>query len=87
MSEVVYHRCDMCGDLIVDETKMGYFNSPHWLSGEADFELCEKCSVKVQRFIREYGMCNGYRSDIEKRTGAVGEVRNSCEAEEDAHGC
>ena len=22
MSEVVYHRCDMCGDLVADETKM-----------------------------------------------------------------
>jgi hypothetical protein len=53
MSEVVYHRCDMCGDLIADETKMGYFYSAHWRDSEGDFELCEKCSVKVQRFIRE----------------------------------
>ena len=49
MSGVIYHRFDMCGDLVVDDSKMGYFRSAHW----RDFELCEKCSVKVQRFIRE----------------------------------
>lgn len=54
MSKVVYHRCDMCGDLIVDESKMGYFNSTHWTNWEGDFELCAKCCVKVQRFIREH---------------------------------
>lgn len=53
MSEVICHRCDMCGDLIIDETKMGYFNCTHWTNGEGDFELCEKCCTKVQRFIRE----------------------------------
>lgn len=54
MSEVIYHRCDMCGDLIIDESKMGYFNSTHWANWEGDFELCEKCCTKVQRFIREH---------------------------------
>ena len=53
MSEVIYHRCDMCGDLVIDETKMGYFQGATWSEDEPGFELCEKCSVKVQRFIRE----------------------------------
>lgn len=53
MSEVVYHRCDMCGDLVVDDSKMGYFYSPNWRDSEEEFELCEKCCTKVQRFIRE----------------------------------
>ena len=51
MSEVVYHRCDMGG--VVDDSKMGYFYSAHWRSSEEEFELCEKCCTKVQRFIRE----------------------------------
>lgn len=42
-----------CGDLVVDDSKMGYFRSAHRRDSEDDFELCEKCSVKVQRFIRE----------------------------------
>ena len=53
MSKVIYHRCDRCGELVVNETKRGYFHSAHWRDSEDDFELCEKCSVKVQRFIRE----------------------------------
>ena len=52
MSIVEYHRCDMCGDLIVDESKMGYFQGATWPEGESEFELCAKCSEKVQLFIR-----------------------------------
>ena len=51
MSEVIYHRCDMCGEIVTDESRMGYFHGAHWRDSEADFELCSKCSVKVQRFI------------------------------------
>lgn len=47
-------RCDMCGDLVVDDSKMGYFYSAHWRDSEDEFELCEKCCTKVQRFIREH---------------------------------
>ena len=53
MSIVEYHRCDMCGDLIVDESKMGYFQGATWPENESEFELCPKCSEKVQRFIRD----------------------------------
>ena len=31
MSDVIYHRCDMCGDLVVDETNMGFFQGTMWL--------------------------------------------------------
>lgn len=54
MSEVVYHRCDMCGDIVTNESRMGYFYSAHWRDSEEEFELCEKCCTKVQRFIREH---------------------------------
>lgn len=53
MSYVIYHRCDMCGDITTNESRMGFFYSAHRRSSEEEFELCEKCSVKVQRFIRE----------------------------------
>lgn len=53
MSEVVYHRCDMCGDLIMDEEKIGYFKGAMWLECECEFDLCAKCSEKVQRFINK----------------------------------
>ena len=53
MSIVEYHRCDMCGDLIVNESKMGYFQGATWPEGESEFELCAKCSEKVQRFINK----------------------------------
>lgn len=98
MSEVIYHRCDMCGGIIIDESKMGYLHSPLWGTEEYDTELCCLCLDKVERFIDEYQMVNGYKTDIERRPVAGGEVRNSCEtaakqlrkrceAEEDAHGC
>ena len=53
MSIVEYHRCDMCGEIIMDESKMGYFQGATWSDGESEFELCAKCSEKVQRFIRK----------------------------------
>ena len=55
MSIVQYHRCDMCGDLIVDESKMGCFQGATWPECESGFELCARCSVAVQRFIHEHG--------------------------------
>lgn len=54
MSEVVYHRCDMCGEIITNESKMGYFQGATWPEGESEFELCAKCSEKVQRFINNH---------------------------------
>ena len=53
MSEVVYHRCDMCGDLVVDETNMGFFQDTMWLGGGKEFELCSKCCDEVREFILE----------------------------------
>ena len=92
MSEVIYHLCDMCGDLIFDETKMGYLHSPLWGTEEHDTELCRSCLDKVERFVDEYKMVNGYKTDIERHQAAVDEVRSYCEtaakrseAEEDAH--
>lgn len=79
MSEVIYHRCDMCGGIIIDEIKMGYLHSPLWGTEEYDTELCCLCLDKVERFIDGYQMVNGYKTDIERRQVAGGEVRNSCE--------
>ena len=53
MSIVEYHRCDMCGWIIADEEKTGYFQGATWPENESEFELCPKCSVDVQRFIRK----------------------------------
>lgn len=54
MSIVEYHRCDMCGEIIINESKMGYFQGATWPEGESEFELCAKCSEKVQRFINNH---------------------------------
>lgn len=79
MSEVVYHRCDMCGEIIIDDSKMGYLHSPLWGTEEYDTELCCSCLDKVERFIEGYQMVNGRKTDIERCPVAGGEVRNSCE--------
>ena len=79
MSVVVYHHCDMCGEIIIDDSKMGYLHSPLWGTEEFDIELCRSCLDKVELFIDEYPMVNGYKTDIERCPVAGGEVRNRCE--------
>ena len=54
MSDVIYHRCDMCGDLIVNEFHRGFFNGATCRGSSSDFDLCDACSARVQRFIEEH---------------------------------
>ena len=62
MSTVEYHVCDVCGDLIVNDVNMGFFQDTVWLGGEKGFELCSKCCDEVREFIlekkEETGRCN-----------------------------
>lgn len=59
MSEIIYHRCDMCGEIFTSDSKMGYLHSPLWGTVEHDTELCRPCLDKVGRFIDEYPMAKG----------------------------
>lgn len=57
MSKVEYTRCDMCGDLLVDDSKAGHFwreSFSGWAEGWAEdsLDLCGGCADEVQRFIR-----------------------------------
>lgn len=54
MSDVVYHRCDMCGDLIVNEFHRGFFHGATCRGSSSDFDLCDACSARVQWFIEEH---------------------------------
>ena len=54
MSDVIYHRCDMCGDLIVNEFHRGFFHGATCRGSSSDFDLCGACSAGVQRFIEEH---------------------------------
>lgn len=54
MSDVIYHRCDMCGDLIVNEFHRGFFHGATCRGSSSDFDLCDACSARVQRFIEEH---------------------------------
>ena len=54
MSDVIYHRCDMCGDLIVNEFHRGFFHGATCRGSSSDFDLCDACSARVQRVIEEH---------------------------------
>lgn len=54
MSEIRYHRCDMCGDLIVNDFHRGFFHGATCRGSSSDFDLCDACSAHVQRFIEEH---------------------------------
>lgn len=54
MSEIIYHRCDMCGGLIVNEFHRGFFHGATCRGSSSDFDLCDACSARVQRFIEEH---------------------------------
>lgn len=47
MSDVIYHRCDMCGDLIVNEFHRGFFHGATCRGSSSDFDLCDACSARA----------------------------------------
>jgi hypothetical protein len=44
----------MCGDLIVNEFHRGFFHGATCRGSSSDFDLCDACSARVQRFIEEH---------------------------------
>ena len=48
------YRCDRCGDLIVNEFHRGFFHGATCRGSSSDFDLCDACSARVQRFIEEH---------------------------------
>lgn len=54
MCEIIYHRCDMCGGLIVNEFHRGFFHGATCRGSSSDFDLCDACSARVQWFIEEH---------------------------------
>lgn len=53
MSKVECRRCDMCGRIVFGNEEMGSFIGAQWPRNEENFDLCNECSGKVQRFIHE----------------------------------
>lgn len=53
----LWHRdeitCPWCGYLIVNEFHRGFFHGATCGGSSSDFDLCDACSARVQRFIEE----------------------------------
>ncbi len=43
----------MCGRIVFGNEEMGSFIGAQWPRNEENFDLCNECSGKVQRFIHE----------------------------------